>query len=147
MLATQQTTSAVVLDHLCAAISSVEVCSRPYCHFYLDKAFPDEVFNRMLELLPDSQYYAADNPRIHTRDDGLVTRNILSLSEAALAPLPEPARSFWSEIAAALMSMRLRQIVFARLSQDLSRRFRLAPDRLDSVPAYPKPALVKDFFC
>ena len=33
----------------------------------------------MLELLPDPGAYTADNPRIHTREDSLVTRSILSL--------------------------------------------------------------------
>lgn len=98
----------------------------------------------MLELLPDASAYAADNPRLHTREDGLVTRNILSLSAPTLAQLPEPHRSFWSEIADALVAPRLRRIVFAKLSADLSRRFHLRPNQLDSIAAYPKPALVKD---
>lgn len=145
MLATTGTISAAVLDHLCRVIDAVELCSWPYSHFYLEKAFPDDVFNRMLELLPEPSAYIADNPRIHTREDGLVTRNMLSLTApGALARLPDAQRSFWTEIADALTAPRLRQIVFAKLSKDLSRRFRLPAERLDSVPAYPKPALVKD---
>lgn len=144
MLATQESISAAVLDHLCSQIESTELCTWPYSHFYLEKAFPDPVFKRMLELLPPAPAYVADNPRIHTRDDGLVTRNILSLSAVGLERLQEPHRSFWSEIAEPLFSKKLRQVVFAKLSNDLSRRFRLPADQLDSVPAYPKPALVKD---
>ena len=81
----QENTSVAVLDHLCTAIQAVELCSWPYAHFYLEKVFPDAVFKQVLELLPDASAYGADNPRIHTRDDGLVTRNILSLSAPALA--------------------------------------------------------------
>ncbi len=144
MTTMQQSTSAAVLEHLCNVIEAVEVCSWPYAHFYLEKVFPDAVFQKVLELLPDASAYGADNPRIHTRDDGLVTRNILSLSAPALAGLPEVQRSFWGEIADALTAPRLREVVFAKLSQDLRRRFRVPAERLASVPAYPKPALVKD---
>jgi hypothetical protein len=134
----------MVLEHLCNGINTVEVCSWPYSHFYLDKAFPDHVFKRMLELMPEPSAYGADNPRIHTREDGLVTRNILSLSPPGLVRLPDAQRSFWTEISEALTSPRLRHLVFAKLSQDLSRRFRVPAGQFDSVPAYPKPALVKD---
>jgi hypothetical protein len=144
MVATQESTSAAVLEHLCTVINAVEVCSRPYSHFYLEKAFPDHVFKRILQLFPDASAYAADNPRIHTRKDGLVTRSVFSLSAPALAGLPDPQRSFWSEIADALTAPRLRHAVLAKLSQDLSRRFRVPAEQLDSIPAYPKPALVKD---
>jgi len=143
VISVQENTRTIVLDHLCAAIAETELCTSPYAHFYLEQAFPDAVFRRMLELLPPATAYGADNPRIHTREDGLVTRNILSLS-APLDHLPEEHRSFWSEISAALLDPRLRSAVFAKLSGDLVRRFRISPDQLDSVPAYPKPALVKD---
>ena len=143
MIATQESTSTAVLEHLCSVINAVEVSSWPYSHFYLEKVFPDHIFKQILQLLPPASCYWADNPRIHTRDDGLVTRNILSLT-APLDHVPEPYRSFWAEIGQALTSPRLRQVVFAKLSKDLSRRFRMPAEKLDSVPAYPKPALVKD---
>jgi hypothetical protein len=144
MIAIQESPSAASLDYLCNVIDAVEVCSWPYAHFYLEKVFPDEIYELMLKLLPDASAYAADNPRIHTREDGLVTRNILSLSVAGLSHLPETQRLFWSGVADALTAPRLRECVFAKLSQDLSRRFRRPSEQLDSVAAYPKPALVKD---
>lgn len=143
MLATEESTGAAVLEHLSKTIAEVELSTWPYAHFYLEKAFPDHVFKRMLELLPEPKAYTADNPRIHTRDDGLVTRNILSLT-APLDHFPEPQRSFWREIGKALTSAELRRLVFSKLSQDLTRRFRVPAEKLDSIPAYPKPALVKD---
>jgi len=143
-MVTLQSTSEIVLDHLCAAVERVEVCSSPYAHFYLEGAFPADVFVRMLELLPDANAYTPDNPRIHTRGDGLVTRNILSPSPHGLDRLGEPHRSFWAEISHALMSRRLRDVVFAKLSGDLHRRFGSRPNQLHAIAAYPKPALIKD---
>ena len=140
----QESLGASVLDHLCAAINRVKVCAWPYAHFYLEKAFPDPVFAQILNLLPEASAYAPDNPQIHTRADGLVTRNIFSLSAPSVGSLADPCRSFWTEIAEALMAPQLRHTVFARLSRDLTRRFRIAADELDSVLAYAKPALVKD---
>ena len=145
MLAAKEITGSAVLEHLCKVITATELCTWPYCHFYLEKAFPDHVFKRMLELLPNASAYVADNPRIHMRGDGLVTRNMLSLTApVVLARLGDEQRGFWTEIANALTSMRLREVVFSKLSKDLSRRFRLLPEHFDSVPAHPKPALVKD---
>jgi hypothetical protein len=142
--AIQESTRATVLDHLCSAVETVEVCPSPYPHFYIERVFPEAVFKQMLELLPGAGAYTADNPRIHTREDGLVTRSILSLSPPGLDRLQGSQRSFWSDIAEVLTAPQLRHTVFARLSHDLSRRFRVAPDQLNSVPAYPKPALIKD---
>jgi hypothetical protein len=142
--AIQENLSATALDHLCSVIETVDICAWPYAHFYIEGVFPEPVFRQMLELLPDLGAYAADNPRIHTREDGLVTRSIFSLSPPSVARLPEAQRSFWSEIAEALTAPQLRHAVFAKLSNDLRRRFRVSPDQLDSIPAYPKPALIKD---
>src|SRR3954467_9167316 len=133
MIAIQERTSASVLEHLCNAINAVEVCDWPYAHFYLGKAFPTRVFKQMLELLPAASDYGADNPRIHTREDGLVTRNILSLSPPTLAQLPPAKRSFWNEIATALTAPELRHVVFRKLSGDLTRRFRKPADQLHTV--------------
>ena len=144
MVETQENVSAIVLKHLLHEVAATGVSPTPYSHFYLEKAFPESVYAQMLELLPEAGAYGADNPRKHTRDDGLVTRNVLSLSEPALRALPEQQRIFWNELATALTSTELKRAVFARLSKDLSRRFRIAPEAIDSIIAYPKPALVKD---
>lgn len=133
-----------VLDHLVAAIDATALCTEPYSHFYLEQAFPDSVFRQMLELLPAHASFGGDNPRKHTREDGLITRNVLSISPPALATLPAEQKNFWNEIGAALTSPRLKDAVFAKLSKDLSGRFGIPPEQLTSIPAYPKPALVKD---
>lgn len=144
MTTLQANVSTEVLEHLLAEIASTPLHEEPYSHFYLDRAFPDAIYQQMLEYLPPASAYGGDNPRIHTREDGLITRNIISVSPPALAQLPEPQRSFWTEIGAALTSPRLKDAVFARLSRDLSRRFGISPERLTAITAYPKPALVKD---
>jgi hypothetical protein len=117
MTMTQENITEIVLDHLLAEIAATEVCSSPYSHFYLETAFPKSIYERILENLPAANAYGADNPRIHTREDGLVTRNILSLSPPALEGLPETQRMFWNEIAAALIDQRLKDAVFARLGK------------------------------
>src|SRR3712207_6113040 len=144
MTTLQERLSTEVLEHLLAAIGATPVHDTPYSHLYLERAFPDAVYRQMLDYLPPVSAYGGDNPRIHTRADGLITRNIISLSPPALARLPEPQREFWNEIGAALTSAQLKDAVFARLSRDLSRRFRVPPERLTEITAYPKPALVKD---
>jgi hypothetical protein len=44
MLATQESISTAVLEHLCSQIESTELCTWPYSHFYLEKAFPAAIF-------------------------------------------------------------------------------------------------------
>jgi hypothetical protein len=143
MPAVQENIGARVLDHICSVVEKADVCSWPYAHFYIENVFPDAVYNEILDLLPDAEAYTPDNPRIHTREDGRVTRSILSLS-AGLKRLPDSQRSFWNQIGEALTAPRFRHAVFARLSRDLSKRFHVPPEQLHSIPAFPKPALVKD---
>ncbi|MEO5720197.1 MAG: hypothetical protein ABIR71_01850 [Chthoniobacterales bacterium] len=144
MTTMQESVAARVLEHMIAEIEATELCSEPYSHFYLEQAFPEPVFQQMLELLPAPAAFGGDNPRKHTREDGLITRNVLSVSPPALAALPEEQKNFWNEIGTALTSPRLKDAVFAKLSKDLSRRFGIPAEQLTSIPAYPKPALVKD---
>ena len=140
----QESFSTRVLNHLVVQIAAAPVEEKPYSHFYLERAFPDDVFKQMLEYMPPPGAYGGDNPRIHTREDGLITRNIISVLPPALAQLDEPLRSFWREIGEALTSRRLKDVVFARLAKDLTRRFGVSAEGLKSITAYPKPALVKD---
>ena len=133
-----------ILEHLCSAVGRAELCRWPYAHIYIERAFPEAIFRRLLEMLPEAAAYTPDNPRIHTRKDGVVTRSMLSLSPPGLERLAEPQRFLWGQIAEALTAPELRHAMFAKLSQDLSRRFRLPADQLASVAAFPKPALVKD---
>lgn len=144
MTTAQETIAETVLDHLVKEIEATQLCTTPYSHFYLEQAFPESVFQQMLALLPAPAAFGADNPRKHTREDGMVTRNIISVSPPALAQLPEEQKNFWNEIGTALTSPRLKSAVFAKLAKDLSHRFGIKPEELDTIPAYPKPALVKD---
>ena len=123
MITAQESIAGLVLDHMVAEIAATELCSTPYSHFYLEKAFPESVFQQMLDLLPAHSAFGADNPRKHTRDDGMVTRNIISVSPPALAALPEEQKIFWNEIGTALTSPRLKSAVFAKLP-DLQKRLR-----------------------
>ena len=90
----QESVAEQVLDHLVAAIEATELCSEPYSHFYLEQAFPDSVFRQMLELLPAHAAFGGDNPRKHTREDGMITRNVISVSPPALAALAGRAEEF-----------------------------------------------------
>ncbi len=144
MTTMQESVAERVVDHLVSEIASTELCSEPYSHFYLERAFADSVFQQMLELLPAHAAFGGDNPRKHTREDGMITRNVISVSPPALAALPEEQKVFWNEIGVALTSTRLKDAVFAKLSKDLSHRFGIPAEKLTTIPAYPKPALVKD---
>lgn len=144
MIALRENLTEAVLEHLCSAVDRAELCSWPYAHIYIERAFPEAVFKQLLGILPEAAAYTPDNPRIHTRNDGVVTRSMLSLSPPGLERLAQPERSFWRQIADALTAAALRHAIFAKLSPDLSRRFRVPAAQLASVPAFPKPALVKD---
>lgn len=135
MTTMQESVAERVVDHLVDEIAATELCSDPYSHFYLERAFPNSVFQQMLELLPAHAAFGGDNPRKHTREDGMITRNVISVSPPALAALPEEQKVFWNEIGVALTSTRLKDAVFAKLAKDLSHRFGIPAEKLTTIPA------------
>lgn len=143
-VSTVQTLRAAIVQHLLSALERTPVYDTPFSHFYLENAFPEDIYAQLLENLPDPQAYRPGRADKHMREDGVVTKGVLALDEQTLQRLPETQRQLWRAVSDALSSAELKQAVFRMLSLDLSRRFRIRPERVDEIVAYPKSSLIRN---
>jgi hypothetical protein len=140
---TLQDLRTTILQHLLSVLQRTQVHETPFCHFYLEDAFPKAVYTDILAKLPGAETYRSGDPKRHTREDGVVTKGVLALTQETLQRLPEGQRELWSAVWGALASSELQRAVFAMLAPDLSRRFRLSRDRVHEIVAYPRSSLVR----
>lgn len=149
---TAETVENAVREHLVGAVSRAPLDRDPFSHFYLDDAFPGEIYASMLRALPETSFYSPDNPRKYGKAAAtpaessarVSSRYTLPLSASGLARLPEGIREIWTGVAAALRSPALRTQLFERFADDLCRRFRTDRAGLERIEAHPRPTLIRD---
>jgi hypothetical protein len=148
----------VIVQHLAAALDAVRIDSVPFSHAALTGVFPDDLYGDLLAHVPAIEHYTPDNPKKYGAAAALIApaarppgldapqscRYLMPLSEERLATLPEPARSIWTGVAAALMDEAVKSRLFDLFAEDLCRRFRTDRAGLAAMPAYPRPSLIRD---
>ena len=95
----------------------------PFSHFYVENVFPDDIYARMMEQLPEPAHYTPLSAKNYHNAAGQSTRDVLSLDAERLAGLPTEQRELWEAIAGALVAPELKVMVFRKLATDLSARF------------------------
>jgi hypothetical protein len=132
-----------LIDHIVAAIEAAEASTEPFYHLIIDGVFPDDVYARLLDLMPTAKDYRALPGRHNDniRDDGSSTRVKIDLFPEYLRHLPPRHRELWSSVGTALRSETVRQAFVKRLAPALKRRF---GDDYESVGLYPVPMLTRD---
>jgi hypothetical protein len=145
-----------VRSSLVAALDAASLDREPFTHIYLQDAFPPGIYAEMLDATPELSCFRPDNPakygaaarKFHATPDGtpapVSCRYTMPLDEARLACVPEPARTLWTGVSAALRSDELKQRIFSVFSADLCRRFRTDEAGLARMEAHPRPTLVRD---
>ena len=142
--ATQAGIAQRILDHLLAVLQNATVHTRPFAHFSIEQAFPQDVYAELLERMPAPGVYFPDNPKRFPRPDGSSSRSLLGLDEANLNRLPAPDRPLWAGVAEALGSPLLKARIFEMLGSDLRLRFLTQRHKVANIPANPRPTLVRD---
>jgi len=59
------------------AVDSAEAPQEPYCHYYIEKVFPPDVYAQIIDKLPAPSFYAPLNLKEWSRPDGESTRDRL----------------------------------------------------------------------
>jgi hypothetical protein len=111
--AEEAATSDRILAHVIEAVARSPVAAAPFRHIYLEQVFPDAVYRRLLDALPDAAVYRADNPAKYTRPDGQCSRQVLALDRG----MPAGASTddtVWAAVTHALMSPALQRAICAR---------------------------------
>ena len=133
-----------IVKHVIHAIEETDASDEPYCHYYVENVFPPDIYEEMLERLPEPEAYQPLNLKEWSRANGESTRDRLFLSEEGLAGLPGETRKFWQSIATALTSETLKQVIFAKLAKDIALRFDLTENEVPDIQAYPRAVLMRD---
>ena len=134
-----------ILNHLLESLRRTPTHDAPFSHFYVENVFPDDIYEQLLDLLPDPSLYRPLSINKHFDQTGKSTRDVLPLTEAdRLAPMPAEQREFWQAICAALTSPEVKSLVFQKLATDLSARFGVRREEVDRVESFCKPSLLRD---
>ena len=117
--------------------------SSPFFHLEFDRVFPDDIYVRMLALMPDSAYFRPMHGRSkgHDLTDGTHTRVKIDLFPEYIRNLPPDMRDLWNVVGQALCSREVRQALVRRLAPGLSKRF---GKDFATVGMYPIPVLTRD---
>ncbi|RMF38093.1 MAG: hypothetical protein D6754_08180 [Alphaproteobacteria bacterium] len=133
-----------IAEHLAASIAGADLARAPFDHFYLEDAFPADVYAEMLRGLPRPESYLPLNPRRWKRADGSSTRDRLYLAGEEMERIDADRRELWEDVAAALRTDLVRRAVYAKLKGDVALRLGVPEDEVVDQPGWPVLMLVRD---
>ncbi|WP_022724512.1 hypothetical protein [Rhodopseudomonas sp. B29] len=136
-------TTEALIQHIVAAIDRARVEPKPFYHLEFDGIFPDEVYAKMLEALPNSRDYRPMHGRSKGNDlaDGTHTRVKIDLFPEYIRHLPTGKRAIWRVVGAALCSEPVKDAFRRKLAPALEKRFGAG---FQSVGMFPIPILTRD---
>jgi hypothetical protein len=130
-------------DHVAQAVGKAHAIDRPFFHLEIDRVFPDDIYSRMMALMPEADDYRPMHGRSKGNDlkDGTHTRVKIDLFPEYIRNLPVEKRALWDVVGRALCSERVKQAFVRQLAPGLSKRF--GADFAE-VGMYPIPILTRD---
>jgi hypothetical protein len=130
------------LEHILQRIAMTPALDEPFSHIYLENVLPQNLYQRVVSLLPDPKLYVAAAER-HYNNDGF-TRAVFQLTPPQLAILPAAQRVLWTGLAAALTAPELKRAMFAKLHKDLSFRYSVATSQVPELAGFARPTLYRE---
>ena len=130
-------------DDLVASIEAAKSFEKPFFHLEFDRVFPDDVYAKMIQLMP----VAADYRPLPGRGggnllpDGSSTRVKIDLFPEYTRHLPTEKRELWDLVGRALCSQAVQSAFMRKLAPGLERRFGA---EYTKVGMYPIPVLTRD---
>jgi hypothetical protein len=130
-------------DFIAQSVDAARAVEKPFFHLEFDRVFPDDIYERILRLMPESADYRPMHGRSkgHDLEDGTHTRVKIDLFPEYIRNLPPEKRALWDVVGRALCSEKVKQAFIRRLAPGLSKRF--GPD-FAKVGMYPIPILTRD---
>jgi hypothetical protein len=132
------------LDHLLKCIDKTPALDEPFSHFYLERLFPQDLYQRILLNLPDPKLYNAAAERHYGQGGQGFTRAMFQLTPAHLALLPSAQRELWAGISAALTAPEVKKAVFKKLANDLAFRYSVATSEVPELAGFARPTLYRE---
>ena len=131
--------------HLAERVRAAPVVNEPYQHFYVEGAFPDDVYREMRASMPARDAYKPLNLKRWKNAEGVSTRDRLDLSHGEIERIPESIRQIWADVTVALRAREVQQAMYAKTPEDIALRMKCPVDRVLEQPSYPSVLLVRDF--
>ncbi len=128
-----------VIDYVIERIASAPIEKDPYPYFYLDRVFPDDFYQELIEAIPDPSYYQALSMSGAVRVGTYVQRLSLPLEAEWLSRLPFGHLTFWSRLADQLKSALFISMLLKKFQAEFKERFQNREIRL-----YPDLSLISD---
>ncbi|MBX6329926.1 MAG: hypothetical protein IRY89_15270 [Pseudolabrys sp.] len=130
-------------DFIVQSIEAARAVERPFYHLEFDRVFPDDVYARMLALMPVTRDYRPMHGRSKGHDlaDGTHTRVKIDLFPEYVRSLPPEKRALWDVVGRALCSEKVKRAFIRRLAPGLEKRF---GENYARVGMYPIPILTRD---
>lgn len=138
----QQTKSALLVDHFLAALDQADVVHEPFSHLYVQGMFPDDFYVELLENIKAVEAYKPLKHKDAMRADGSSTRHVMPLNDEALAALEERHRQYFDLVREVFAAPDIKRKLFTLLAPGL--RDRIGKADVEDVAAYPKSGLFKD---
>ena len=133
-----------LVTHFRNAVQNSSAEESPFPHVLIKGVFPDEVYRKLIQAYPSVTCFTKANPKHHSNEYGGSTRQRMTLCEESLSQLPDPQHRLWATVRAAISSTHFRNEIFSKLSGGLCRRYRIAPEQLNSIPAFPRGQLYSE---
>jgi hypothetical protein len=130
-------------EYVANSIEKANAFEKPFYHLVLDRVFPEDVYAKILALMPESPDYRPMHGRSkgHDLDDGTHTRVKIDLFPEYIRNLPPEKRTLWDIVGRALCSDEVKHAFIHRLAPGLTKRF--GAD-FAKVGMYPIPILTRD---
>jgi len=130
-------------DYVAQSVEAARAVEKPFFHLEFDRVFPDDVYAKILALMPEARDYRPMHGRSkgHDLEDGTHTRVKIDLFPEYIRNLPAQKRELWDLIGRALCSEKVKQAFIHRLAPGLSKRFGA---EFAKVGMYPIPILTRD---
>ncbi|THD75538.1 MAG: hypothetical protein E7813_01210 [Bradyrhizobium sp.] len=125
------------------SIDAARAVEKPFFHLEFDRLFPEDVYAKILALMPESSDYRPMHGRSKELDlaNGVHTRVKIDLFPEYIRNLPVEKRALWDVVGRALCSEPVKQAFIRKLAPGLSKRF--GAD-FAKVGMYPIPVLTRD---
>lgn len=132
-----------VVDSIVASVDAASVDRKPFYHLKLRNISPTDVYDAMVEAMPEARDYRPMHGRSKVNGvvDGTHTRVKIDLFPEYIRHLPAAKLAVWKTVGAALCSEPVKQAFRRKLAPALENRF--GKDFM-SVGMYPIPILTRD---
>lgn len=106
-----------VLDHLERTIRETPTTAIPFPHVNFANVFPEEFYERLLDHLPETQFYEQLMHHDAILPNGESARRSFALDSQTINTLPVKQREFWTAYAPVFQSSRVVNAIFALFGQ------------------------------